>query len=116
MGWQLGATLYEINSLPWTYDPSVPDTNSNEAEFEQVLSGLPTDSRTLTSWDVLLVALLTSFLSIGVTLHVIKRSKNQQLGLPQRQEGGRLQVEMPPLFEGTPLSVDSHFPYEVIGN
>jgi len=107
-GWQLGSILYEINSLPWTYDPDLSEKAHGEMEQGSDFTS-PSSSSSLLYFTA---CLASSLLTILAMKFLEKRVDRRQQANPHKEthphmvENGRRSclVELPSAFEHTPLT------------
>jgi hypothetical protein len=77
VGWQLGAILYEINTLPWTYAPPLPgsaaDAPNEEGEGETTAARVGSSSgRSIAV--VLICSLASAIISMFLTRIALART------------------------------------------
>lgn len=79
MGWQLGAILYEINTLPWTFAPALPGSSSaagggaSNEEGEADATGARGGSGGSTA-TVLICAVVSALISVLLTRLALMRA------------------------------------------
>jgi len=94
VGWQLGSILFEINSLPWSYDPGYQETlESSAVEEEGEEPPLPEPAGGAARELLLL-------LGMGAAAALLARARTKSDQGAEGGAGGATAVELPVLASG----------------